>query len=226
MKVLIVGREKESAEKLFSMHNEFMLVSANPEMVVSFGGDGTLMEAEFLYPGVPKLYLKNSRIGKLAHNHTNEDIVAAVAAGNYTVEEHFKLEASAKREVLLGLNDIIVHNADPRHGIRYTVAIDRKQLGHEIIGDGVVFATPLGSTGYYRSITDSNFEQGIGLAFNNSTEQRDHIVLREDRTIEVRITRGPAMCYADNQKKFIELREGEGIKVARSSQSAKLIKVE
>ena len=203
----------------------FTIVSKNPDVVVSYGGDGTLMESEYRYPGVPKLYLRNSRIGKLGHHKDNAAIIDHLAKGEYVISEHIKLEVSKSKKTLTGLNDIVVHNKDPRHAIRYTVSLNGDLMGGEIIGDGVVLATPLGSTGYYRSITDSYFESGIGLAFNNSTEQSDHIVLGENRVVTIEITRGPAVCYADNQKKFLELKEGDAVRVEKSSQVARIIKI-
>ena len=146
--------------------------------------------------------------------------------GEYSTEEVIKLEAHVKREVPIGLNDIVIHNENPRHGIRYTTQIDDVPLRGEIIGDGVVLATPLGSTGYYRSITGSSFELGIGVAFNNSTtEQSDHMVLGEDRTVRIQITRCPATCYADNQEKSVTLLEGEFVEVQKSKQIGRIIRV-
>jgi len=227
MRIAIVGRSPEDVEVLFAPYaSEFTFVHEHPEMVVSYGGDGTLMESEFQFPGVPKIFLKNSRIAKLAQKKDNESIVAHLARGEYEIQERFKLSLTAKGEELVGLNDIIVHNADPRMAIRYNAFVDDKKINaDEIIGDGVVISTPLGSTGYYRSITDSYFESGIGLAFNNSTEQADHIVLSELRTIAIHITRGPAQCYADNQKKVIELLEGDSVTVRRSDKVARLVVV-
>ena len=227
MKIAIVGPEYEKALPLLQKHGDFFEVTENnPEVVISYGGDGTLMEAEHLYPGVPKLYLRNSHIAKLAHQtKENEEILEQFVKGRYKIQECFKLEATAKSKTLVGLNDIVVHNENPRHSIRYTVQVDSGIVSNEIIGDGLVFATPLGSTGYYRSITDSSFEIGIGLAFNNSTEQSDHIVLQENRVIKVKITRGPAFCYADNQKEYVELLPGEMVEVRKSSLLAKIIRV-
>src|SRR3989344_140410 len=226
MKIAIIGREKEKAKKLFLKHRgTFTLVNKDPDIVVSFGGDGTLMEAERLFPGVPKLYLKNSRVGKLSNGKTNVEAVSAVVKGKYRTEEYFKLEAKAKGKTLTGLNDIIIHNKDPRHAIRYRIMVDGRPWGNEIIGDGIVIATPLGSTGYYRSITDSYFEEGIGLAFNNSTEQSDHVVLKKDRVIKMDIIRGPAVCYADNQKEYLELKGGDSIRVEKSSKTARIIRL-
>ena len=113
----------------------------NPEAVISYGGDGTLMKAEYLYPGIPKLYLKNSRIAKLGHQtKENEAIVDHFVRGEYSIEEVMKLELQVKGEVLIGLNDIVIHNENPRYGIRYMMEIDGVPIRGEIIGDGVVFA--------------------------------------------------------------------------------------
>lgn len=227
MQVAIVGPETEKASDLLQKHgNFFEVVKDRPEVVISYGGDGTLMEAEHLYPGVPKLYLRNSHIAKLAHQtKENEEILEHLVRGEYKIQKCIKLEATAKGKTLVGLNDIVVHNENPRHAIRYTVQVDEDSASNEIIGDGLVFATPLGSTGYYRSITDSSFEIGIGLAFNNSTEQSDHIVLRDERIFKITITRGPAFCYADNQKEYVELVNGETVEVKKSDLIAKIIRV-
>lgn len=227
MKVAIVSENPQEVIALLSSHHDFFEVTdKNPEVVMSYGGDGTLMKAEYLYPGIPKLYLKNSRIAKLGHQtKENTDIIDHLVRGEYSIEEVMKIEVSVKGETLIGLNDIVIHNENPRYGIRYTVEIDQVPLRGEIIGDGVVFATPLGSTGYYRSITDSSFEIGIGVAFNNSTEQSDHMVLKENRTIRIQITRGPATCYADNQENSVTLQEGESVEVQKSKKVGRIIRV-
>lgn len=227
MKVLIVSKSQEPVKALLAAHGDFFeIVEKSPDVVMSYGGDGMLLTAEHRYPGVPKLYLKNSRVAKLAHqSKENKEIIAHVARGEYSIEEMMKLEAKAKGKTFIGVNDIVLHNENPRHGIRYTVAIDGVSLRHEVIGDGIVLATPLGSTAYYRSITDSSFETGIGLAFNNSTEQSDHMVLAEDRLVRIEITRGPAICYADNQEESVRLLEGDSVEIKKSAQVARMIRV-
>jgi NAD kinase len=156
---------------------------------------------------------------------SNDEVLKKFGAGGYRVDEIEKLEVHAKEKILRGINDIIVHNDNPRHAIRYHLFVNDKQMGGEIIGDGVIVATPLGSTGYYRSITGSFFELGIGVAFNNSTEQADHMVLREDAIVRVGITRGPAFVYADNQKEAIPLADGDEVTVQKSSAVARIIRV-
>lgn len=198
----------------------FVITDKNPEIVLSFGGDGTLMRSEIAYPGVPKVALRDSNICKKCSALPNEEILKQLRKGEYTKETLFKLEAQAKGKELIGLNDIVVHNKDPRHGIRYYLSVNRRDIGHEIVGDGIVVATPFGSTGYFRSITDSFFEIGIGIAFNNSTERFDHMILTEGSSIEMSITRGPAVVYADNHEDSIDLLPGDKVSIKKSSHLA------
>ncbi len=200
-------------------------VADAPDVVISYGGDGTLMRAEYAYPGIPKLLLKGSAICKLCSPLSNEEVLKKFIAGRYRMEAVEKLEARAKGKILRGVNDIIVHNDNPRHAIRYHLFVRDKQIGDEIIGDGVVVATPLGSTGYYRSITDSFFELGIGVAFNNSTEQADHMVLGDEVVVRMRVVRGPAFVYADNQAEAIPLADGDEVVIEKSSDVAHIIRV-
>lgn len=224
-KVIIYNHKKEEAKKLLKKADFDVVESLTdiPEFVVSYGGDGTIMRAEYQYPGVPKIILQGSRICKKCSNLSNEEILQKVKKGKYKIKKHFKLQVKAKNKVLTAMDGILVHNKDPRHGIRYKVEISGKSIGHEIIGDGVVVATPFGATGYYRSITDSVFEVGIGVAFNNSTEQADHMVLREDAEIKLHITRGIAEVFADNQKEYIELDDGDEVVIKKSNEFVGLV---
>lgn len=222
MKVLIFGNNKSRVEALVK-ESGFEIVEENPELVVSFGGDGTLMKAEYAYPGIPKILLKDSMICKKCSDLSNEEVLKSVIQNKYSTEELMALEVSVDGKTLHAINDITIHNKDPRHAVRYTVTLNNKPLGHTIIGDGIVVATPFGSTAYYRSITDSFFEVGIGLAFNNSTEQSDHIVLKENNIIKIKIVRGPALVYADNQTNELLAETGSEIIVKQSTKKAYII---
>ncbi len=225
MKAILFGAHSHEATELVKKAG-FSLVEKNPDIIICYGGDGTILRAEHEYPGVPKVALRDSRVCKLCSPLTNAEVLKRVKAGKYKKEKVWKLECRAKGKTLYGVNDIVIHNKDPRHAMRYALHIDDVRVGgEEIIGDGVVFATPLGSTGYYRSIADSFFEVGIGLAFNNSTEQADHMVLGEDREIRIRVIRGPATVYADNQVDAVELEEGEEARIVKSKKIATIVRV-
>ena len=118
------------------------------------------------------------------------------------------------------MNDIMVHNLNRVSAIRYQVWLDDEPYSHEVVGDGVCVATPHGSTAYYRSITHSVFRLGIGLAFSNSTEPLNHLVLPEDTVVKIKITRGPALLVADNDPKQLELAEGDEVRLSKSDETA------
>lgn len=222
IKVILFGRNLEVIRPLIKGVG-FKIVKSKPDFVISYGGDGTLMQAEERYPGIPKIILKGSLICKKASCFSNEEVLKKVKDKKFKIKEYSKLDAKTGHKKLLASTDIVVHNKNPRHAIRYKVWIDGKELGREVIGDGVVVSTPFGSTAYYRSITDSFFELGIGLAFNNSTEQFDHMVLGERREIKVKIIRGPAVVYADNQKEHIDLSVDSGIVIKTSPKLMRVV---
>jgi NAD+ kinase len=224
MKISIVSKNNDEIE-ILKKDKDFEIVEKNPDFVISYGGDGTLMKSEHKFPGVPKILLCDSGVCKKCSPYSNEEILEKIKNGKYVIEESWKLEAEANSKRIIAMNDIIVHNRDARHAIRYRLWNNDQEIGKEIIGDGVVIATPFGSTAYYRSITDSFFEVGIGIAFNNSTEQSDHMVVKEDGKIKIKITRGPALVYADNQEEFIELEKDDEVTIKKSNQIVKIVKM-
>ncbi|MDP2695706.1 MAG: hypothetical protein Q8O87_00445 [bacterium] len=221
--VIFATREKEAGIDLIKSAG-FELVEGDPNIVMTYGGDGTLMRAEHKFPDVPKLVLRASLICKKCSPYSNEEVLKLFKDGKYVVEELQKLEAHVNNKAIIGLNDINIHNADPRHAVRYRYAINGVEQAQDVIGDGAVFATPFGSSGYYRSITKSTFERGIGMAFNNSTEPFDHMALGEEALIKITITRGPAIVFADNQSDHILLKDGDVVQIKKSSSVAKILK--
>ena len=223
MKLLIYGHKTDEIIKQAKKAG-FDIVEKNPDMIAVVGGDGTLMKSEKDFPEVPKFILKKSQTSKKGHNLTPEEILEKIIKKEYKIEDEIKIEGIFNGKKIVGLNEIIVHNIDPRQAIRYEIFINGKRAGVEIIGDGVAISTPYGSTGYYRAITDSFFEVGIGVAFNNSTEQSDHMVIKEDSEIVVKITRGKAIVYADNSDEEIILDDNHEILIKKHRKKAKIVK--
>src|SRR3989338_5289594 len=111
MNVSIFGRNIAEIEPAVKAAG-FRLGSKTPDLVISYGGDGTLMKAEAAYPGIPKVLLKNSQICKKCSILSNEEVLRKVYAGDYTTEELFKLTLQAVGTTLEAINDVSIHNAD------------------------------------------------------------------------------------------------------------------
>ncbi|MPM81325.1 NAD kinase [bioreactor metagenome] len=198
------------------------VVDDNFELVVAHGGDGTLLWAERDFPGVPKLPLRDARTAPLCRVHDYDTVLDDFAAGRLPLSVLPKLEGRTRDRTLTALNDIFVHNLDRVSALRYQVLIDGELYATEIVGDSVGVSTVHGSTAYYRSITHSIFRVGIGLAFSNSTEEINHLVLHEDSVIVVRVLRGPALLVADNSPETIEVPKNGEVTIRRAAGQAQI----
>jgi NAD+ kinase len=222
LKVVVRGRFLEDIIPLIEKKG-IKIVNENPDLIITHGGDGALLGAEREYPGIPKFPIRDERTAPLCEEHSGCDRqIDSLLTGRLKKTEIMKLCGKCKGGALKALNDIFIHNQDPVSAIRYKVWIDGRPYGDEIVGDGAGVATVHGSTAYYRSITHSVFKIGIGLAFSNSTELTNHLVLPENSKIRVVLTRGPAVLVADNNPNKIELKKGDAVEIEKGEEKAVL----
>ena len=127
----------------------------NAEMVICFGGDGTIlhMAKAATRRGVPILGVNIGTMGFIAELESTElDKLAQLAKGNYTLESRMMLDVTVQRDrdILfhdIGLNDVVVTKGTVARIVHLEVKCDGV-TAMESGGDGVVVATPTGSTAY------------------------------------------------------------------------------
>lgn len=221
MKIAVYGKTPESKTQLQKeiRKSGFQYDEKNPDIVISYGGDGTFLSAERKYPGIPKALFRYSKICKKCHNLPITHALELIKKKRYKIIEHKKLEAKG----FLAVNDIVIRNRNPTHAIRFVLEINGKQVNGEIIGDGIVVSTPFGSTAYFHSITRKTFQKGLGIAFNNTIEEHPPVFLNEKSRIKLTLTRGEALIGADNNPKVLILKQGNSAIIKTSSKKAKLI---
>jgi NAD+ kinase len=195
------------------------VVRRDPEVVLCHGGDGTLLRAEREWPRVPKCPVRVAGRARPCPEHGLDAVLARLARGELPREELPLLECVVGHLHLTAVNDVVLRNESPATAVRLRVRVDGEDSG-EVTGDGIVCATPFGSSGYYRSITRATFDAGLGLAFNNSTEPRAPLVLDAGQPVEVELLRGPAVLVHDNDPRSVFLREGQHFRVSLSKQTA------
>ncbi len=237
MKIQLFGSEAESLRPLVDRYANLEEVEDNPEVVVCFGGDGTLLAAEMQWPTVPKVPIRNSRRGIRCITDPPEEVIARLASGDLVRREHLKLECSVTHAedgrpdtVLLAINEFSVHMGRANSSVRFTMWLDGKQYGEasdkEFIGDGFIVSTPFGSTAYFNKITRGIFWAGIGVAFMYANQHTNHLIVSEATCIEAEITRGPAILAHDNSTTYIDLAEGDRLSMVRSESPAVLLMME
>ncbi|MEK7127687.1 MAG: hypothetical protein AAB838_03115 [Patescibacteria group bacterium] len=231
MQILLYGRYGEFPKELEQVVKNygFEIIDpaaggmTTPDVVVTYGGDGTLLGAERDWPGIPKLPLKNSDHCHLCYDIPNEKLLGRLVRGELKSKEYFKLEATVDDKKIIALNDIVIAHKFPNNAIRFTLAPSPYPL-EPYIGDGLVIATPFGSTGYFYSVTKTAFTTGIGVAFNNihNADIREKII-DENEEIKVKILRGPAVLAADNDPNLVDLTPSAEIIIKKSTQTAKIL---
>lgn len=226
MKVAVVGLKKRNIQKLISDFG-FQIVKTRPDVVIAYGGDGTTLYAERIYPRVPKVFVRHSQTCVKCTNHDYSTVLNKLKEGMFEIREEMKIEGVVNNDLkkrLIGLNEINVSNENPLRAVRLEVAVDNRVICKEMIGDGVVVATPYGSSAYFYSITRRTFKDGLGIAFNNSTKKIKNLVVKKDSTIKIRVLRDGAMMVADNNSKMIKLKKDDVVTVKKHRYKARIIR--
>ena len=137
-------------------------LNAHPvDLVISLGGDGTLLRAARSVFGreIPVLGINMGSMGFLTSlsGAAIDTGLCRVLAGEYSIEERRTLEAEVRSEdgsvrgSFTVLNDVVVHKAGAAQVIRLDLWVgpedDLEEIG-SFSGDGVILATPTGSTAY------------------------------------------------------------------------------
>ena len=224
-KVLVVFRPDPSKIRKLLAAAGFELVEENPDFIVCYGGDGTVLFSERKFPGVPKLIIKTSRACRMYDYVLGnlKELLSKIKAGNYKIHSEMKLETVAKGERLVGLNEIQVHLKLPIYAVRFSVSADGKEY-KDLIGDGIIVATSFGSTAYYKATGGESFDKGIGISFNNlHNRNAESFVVPEDHVVKLTISRGPAWLLADNNENFVDLDAGDSIEIRKSESTANFI---
>lgn len=218
MKVLLFGNNAKNLEPLIK-NSGLEIVNSNPDLIISFGGDGTLLSAERQFPGIPKLPIRNSQFCHKCTQHPDELVLKKLLSGKLKLKEYSKLETEVLFKKFYALNDFVIRNSNATHTIRFKTSATNNKL---LIGDGIVISTPFGSSGYFKSITEKIFKQNFGIAFNNTTEKINPIIFKENASVNFQLTRGKATLSFDNSPDIFIIDEGSELIFKLSNQVAKI----
>ena len=224
-KIALYGKKSELLEKLLKERG-FMLIRPEDDpdaLILCYGGDGAMLGAELRYPDRLKMPVRDCETAPHCPIHSLESQLDAMMNGQLRTTSLMKLQGTIGSATRFAVNDIFIHNTNNVSALRYQVKIDDDLYAREVVGDGVGVSTVHGSTAYYRSITHGSFRVGIGIAFSNSTELLNHLVLQEDSVIKVRILRGPSELVFDNSPEVIPLKEGDIVTIRKSDHVARML---
>lgn len=131
------------------------VTDGDADLVVSLGGDGTMLKAAQVAHAQDALLLgvNLGRVGYLTEVDVGGEQAAldAIFEGRHTVEERMMLSAAVdvggERKAFVGLNEVLVERSSRYRLVRLEVLVGPDRLA-EFSADGVIVATPTGSTAY------------------------------------------------------------------------------
>lgn len=203
-------------------------------MVLSFGGDGTILSSARLVgkAGIPILGVKIGGMGFLAEV-TPEDLftnLEAILQGDYRIVERMALEARLLKKDshnFFALNDIVLDKGAVSRVIRIRTFIDEDFL-NTYIGDGLIISSPTGSTAYSLAaggpILLPTMDALIISPICPHTLGARPVVIPGDKVVRTRVEYGPqkVMFSADGQIRK-ELQEGDEVEIRRAPYRIKLV---
>ena len=135
--------------------NSYDQLKGKADMLFSFGGDGTMLDSlEYVRDtSIPVFGINTGRLGFLSSVSSNEtlDAVNTILKGDYEVEKRSLLELVGEEQRFKGinfaLNELSVMRKDGSSLIVIQVFVDGKLL-NTYWADGLILATPTGSTAY------------------------------------------------------------------------------
>ena len=167
------------------------------DLVVAIGGDGTMLYASRLArdSGTPILGINRGRLGFLA-DVTPDEMIASVdqvLRGEYTRDTRLLLEArlikgSGKKSVAFALNDVVLKRRETGRMVDFSTQVDGTFVNTHS-GDGLIVATPTGSTAYSLScggpIISPQLDAVVVVPVCPHTLTDRPLVIPAARTIEV-----------------------------------------
>ena len=199
--------------------------------IVVLGGDGLMMRAANAYPDVPLLGINFGKVGFLALIERRDWQMAleALVQDQFTVQEGATLSASVSRQDQSlnqgwAINDVVI-----RSGIRMVdieVYVDRHYV-NTYPGDGMIVATPHGSTAYGMAAGGPVLIAGVrGFAIvpiSCHSPIRTPMVAPEEALIELLVASDHEASLILDGREQLSLRRDDVVEVRRGEHAFRLV---
>lgn len=201
------------------------LVNKKPDVVIVFGGDGTLLKSEIKYPSIPKLLVSSisGSLGYLAAGGIQElpALLEMLKDGKYSVSNIMKLNVNFGKGNKSVLNEVFITSGVRGRSIKIEL-IRNENSFFTINCDGIIVFTPIGSTAYSLSCGGPILKtESIGITLlNPHLSSAKYFVLDKNDMLTLRVLAGEPIIVLDGGTP-ISIRGS--IKVEKSKERASLI---
>ena len=207
------------------------------DLVIVVGGDGSILgvSRDLAGSGVPVVGVNRGSLGFLAAIAPGdiEEKFEQILTGDYSIEDHFLLEAQVFRDDVLvssstALNDVVVNPSSMSRMMEFDLLVNEEFVYNQR-SDGIIVASPTGSTAYSLSaggpIMHPRLDAVVVVPMFPHTLTSRPLVVSGDSTVMVRIidaAEGAPQLSCDSQIN-LPLEVGDVVKVGKSEEPLNLL---
>lgn len=211
---------------------------AHCDLAIAIGGDGTMLSASRALAGsaLPIVGINVGRLGFLADVTLSnlQQQLQRIFDGHYRHDQRFLLQTLVNTEpnsVSIAMNDVVIHSHQSLHMIEFETNINGRFLNSQR-ADGLVIATPTGSTAYAMSaggpILDVDLEAFVLASVCPHTLSNRPLVVAATAKIEITLSENnttTAMVTCDGRPGKI-LQPGDSVTIERSPKRINMLHLE
>jgi NAD+ kinase len=205
----------------------------DPDLVVSLGGDGTMLRAAQVAHlwDAPLLGVNLGTLGYLTEVDAGDELAALekIIDGSYVIEERMMLRCECVGATFVGLNEVLVERTSRHRLVRLKVSIGGEALAG-FNADGVIVATPTGSTAYALSaggpIVSPRAQCMVLVPVSAHTMAARPFVLAPDEIVEIEVaSEGESASFALDGTIGGDLEAGAKVVVRRHFRPLMLVRL-
>ena len=202
------------------------------DLIIVFGGDGTLLNSarKYLEYEIPILGINMGNVGFLTDIKVDnfEQSLSEILNGNYIIEDRKLVSAKFNDVHIYGLNEIVIHSGSYAQLMRYQLTVNNR-IVYEQRSDGLIIATPTGSTAYALSAGGPIIHPSLDVwtilpMLPQSLSSRPFVISSEEK-VDIKLFEGPnekAQICVDGQND-IDLPYGVDISISKMEKTLKLV---
>lgn len=235
---LEVTLERETAQNTGMTDYDAMTpaeIGQQCDLAVVVGGDGTMLgiARELARHQVPLIGINQGRLGFITDVPVNQflEALTPMIAGDYEEEHRVMLDGSVWRDgerifESISMNDVVVTRGATAGMVELSVHIGNDFMAN-IRADGLIIASPTGSTAYALSAGGPIVHPGIGgivlVPIASHTLSNRPIVLPDSKEIRIEVVAGKDASANFDMQSVASLLHGDQVRVCRSAHKVRFL---
>jgi NAD+ kinase len=232
---VLVERETAAGLEPAARAVEFESIGKTAQLAIVIGGDGTMLAAarKLVRHGVPLTGVNQGRVGFMTDVALNDmrGSIGAILDGRYAIEERALLDAEIRRDgkvalATVALNEAVIGKGSQGRLIEFEVYLDGEYV-YTLRADGVIVATPTGSTAYALSAQGPILHPSVPalalVPLNPHTLSARPVSVSDRSTVEIVLLRAvDARAHFDGFA-LADMAAGDRLVLRRSGDSVRFV---